>query len=84
MEDSRSNGYMERAIQEVQGQVRTIKSAVEGRYKEEIAPDHPAIPWMVMHAAGTLNRYKRGKDGMTAYRRLRGKDHEVRVAEFGE
>ena len=84
VEDSRSNGYIERAIQEVQGQIRTIKSAVEGRYKEEMAPDHPAIPWMVTHAAGTLNRHQVGKDGMTAYRRLRGKDHEVKVAEFGE
>merc|ERR1711973_507294 len=84
VEDSRSNGYIERAIQEVQGQVRTIKSAVEGRYKEEIAPDHPAIPWMVTHAAGTLNRYQVGKDGMKEYRRLRGENHEVKVAEFGE
>merc|ERR1711888_459003 len=56
VEDSRSNGYIERAIQEIQGHIRTLKSAVEGRYEEEIAPDHPAIPWMVMHAAGTLNR----------------------------
>ena len=31
VEDSRSHGYVERAVQTVQGQVRTLKSALEGR-----------------------------------------------------
>ena len=50
----------------------------------EVSPDHPGMPWLMMHAANALNRYHRGKDGMTAYRRLRGKDYNGQVAEFGE
>ena len=84
VEDSRSNRYIERVVLEIQGQIRTLKSAIEGRYAKEIAPDHPALPWMVMHAASTLNKYHRGKDGMTAYRRLRGRDFDGKVMEFGE
>ena len=36
IEDSMSNGYIERAIQTVQDQVRTMKSALEGRLGEEV------------------------------------------------
>ena len=50
VEDSRSNGYVERAVQIVQDQIRTVKSALEGRMKEEVKPDHPGLPWMVINA----------------------------------
>ena len=44
VEDSRSNGFIERAVQEVQGQIRVMKSALEGRYSTEVLPDHPGLP----------------------------------------
>ena len=37
-----------------------------------------------MHAANLLNRYKKGQDGCTPYRRLKGKDFNQVVMEFGE
>ena len=58
--EDRSNGYIERAIQSVRDQVRTMKSSLESRLKGEIKADHPALPWLIMHAANLLNRYHNG------------------------
>ena len=82
--DSRSNGEIERAIQTVQGQVRTIKDAVEARCGEKLRPDDHIVPWMVQHAGALISRYHRGADGLTAYRRVRGKDFKTDICEFGE
>ena len=84
VEDSRSNGFIERAIQGVQDQISTVKNSLESRLRKEVKADHPALPWLVMHAANLLNRYHKGQDGCTAYRRLKGKDFDQKVAEFGE
>eukprot|EP00969_Alexandrium_andersonii_P039439 1728313-Alexandrium_andersonii.AAC.1 len=51
--ESESNGMAERAVQEVQGQVRTLRDAFEARYQERMAGDSPMWPWMIRHA-GTL------------------------------
>ena len=75
VQDSRSNGFIERAVQTVQGQIRTLKSAVESRLDQEVADDHPALPWMVMHASSVINRYQRDFNGATAYRKVKGKDY---------
>ena len=61
-----------------------MKSALEGRMGEEVKPDHPGLPWIVMHSANLLNRCQKGKDGCTAYRRVKGKDFEGMAIEFGE
>ena len=84
VEDSHSNGFIERAIQEVQGQIRATKSALEARLGQKITSSHPGLPWLVMHAANTLNRYAMGQDGRTAYHRLSGKKFNQEVVEFGE
>ena len=44
VEDSRSNGEIEKAIQDVQGQIRTLKSSMEGRYGRTIEPSHCCLP----------------------------------------
>ena len=82
--DSRANGEVERAIQTVQGQVRAVKDAFEARYGYELKPEDNVIPWMVAHAASLISRYHKGPDGLTAHRRLRGKEFRVDVCEFGE
>ena len=46
--------------------------------------DHPALPWMVMRAADPMNRYCKGTDGLTPYRRVKGNDFGGQVVEFGE
>ena len=48
---SQSNGMIERAIQDVEGQVRTMKLAFESHLGEKIPSDHNLIPWVVEYAA---------------------------------
>ena len=84
VKESKSNGTVESAIQRVQGQIRAIKDCLEGRIGERIGGDSPLVPWLVMHAARTLNRFHVGQDGKTAYRRWKGKNFHRDMAEFGE
>ena len=84
VEDSRSNGYIERAIQTIQGQIRASKGALEARLKKHIESTHPGLPWLVAHAANTVNRYSVGPDGKTPYGRVKGKVFDRPVVEFGE
>ena len=78
------NGEVERQIQEIQGQIRTIKLNLEANYNTKIKEDHPAIPWLVAHAGSVITRYKIGEDGKTAYQRWKGRKYARAIAEFGE
>jgi hypothetical protein len=82
--DSQSNGEIEVTVQVVEGQVRTMKCHLEHRLQQEIPTEHPVLPWLVRHASATISRYQRGRDGMTAYRRLKGREFAKSVTEFGE
>eukprot|EP00969_Alexandrium_andersonii_P136350 6032688-Alexandrium_andersonii.AAC.1 len=70
--ESESNGLAERAAPEIQGQVRTLRNALEARYPERMAGDSPMWPWMVRHAGALISRYRRGKYGKAAYGRIQG------------
>ena len=63
--ESASNGAVENAIKMVQAQYRTLKLCLESRYENDIAHDHHAQPWLIRHAANTINRYQVGEDGHT-------------------
>ena len=54
--DSAWNGAVENTIQQVQGQFRTMKDSLESRIDARIPEDSPIVPWLVMHAAQTINR----------------------------
>ena len=84
VEDSRSNGEIEKAIQDVQGQIRAMKSSLESRYKCSINPAHCCLPWLVTHSTSLLNRFQVGQDGRTAHKRLKGREFRGSVCEFGE
>ena len=84
VKESKSNGAIENAIQQVQGQIRTIKDCLEGRLGSRVSGSSPIFSWLVIHAAKTLNRYHIGKDGRTAYQRWKGKQFRREVTEFGE
>ena len=45
---------------------------------------HPLIAWLVRHAANTLTWVAKGRDGKTAYNRVRGKPFRTRLLTFGE
>ena len=64
---SGSNGVIERAVQAIEGQVRTIKLALESRIGMEIPSDHDVVPWIVEYAATIINKGQVGADGKTAY-----------------
>ena len=82
--DSQSNGMIERAIQQVQGQFRTIKDGMEARYGTKLEGHNPMVPWMVAHAADCITRYHVHNDGRTGYQNLKGRVFKKEVCEFGE
>ena len=42
---SGSNGVVERAVQEVEGQLRTMRLAAEGRFRARFGEEHAAVTW---------------------------------------
>jgi len=81
--DSQSNGIAERSVQSVEGQVRTLKLALEQHLNGKISVPHVIMTWMVEHAADLLNKFAVGEDGRTAYERIKGKKYSGEALEFG-
>ena len=82
--ESQSNGRVERAIKEVQAEVRIIKAQLEKRIGEALPPHGPVWAWLIEYAAQILHTYKRMKpDNKTARERIRGNPSTPAVAEFG-
>ncbi len=82
--EAQSNAMVERAVQEVQRQTRIMKSGLERRLGMKLRREHSISTWLVTHAANTINRFRIGVDGKTAYQRVAGKRFERPVVEFGE
>ena len=57
--ESKANGEVERYVQAVQGQVRTLKMSLETRCKMKFEGGHDVIPWLIMCAAMLLNICRR-------------------------
>ena len=81
--ESASNGSIENAVRNVQGQVRSMRDALETRYQIKINGESTCVPWMVRRAANLISRYQVGKDGRAAYERWKGKKYKQGIAEFG-
>ena len=82
--DSRSNGFIESAVGRVEGQVRTLKLALEKHLGHRLAADACVLTWLVQHAGNTLTMFEIGDDGKNPYQRLRGKKFRAELIEFGE
>jgi hypothetical protein len=82
--ESQSNGVAEVGVQIVEGMLRTQKLGLERRLGAKIPCAHPAMTWLVPHAADSVTKFLRGSDGKTAYERLKGKPCREEVVEFGE
>ena len=78
--DHQANGLAENAINNVQGQFRVIKDALESRHGRRIGEEHQVVPWMVMHAASVVNRSRKDDEGFSAYRRWKGREFTKPVA----
>ena len=61
--ESQSNGDVENAAEQVQGQFRTIRSQLQSKYKTRVNENSEVLAWLVTHAAHSLNRYLVGTDG---------------------
>ena len=62
----------ERTVQEIEDAVKVVKDSLEEMLDVQIPTDHPVMSWMVEYAADCLNKFQVGKDGKTAYERVRG------------
>ena len=69
--DSQANGLIERANRSVEGQVRTMISALEEKLNSKINGTDTVIPWLILHAGTILNVFTVGKEGKTPHERLR-------------
>ena len=67
--ESQSNGEIEAVAKIVGGQVRTMKQALEDRYNTQITAEHQSMPWLVRHAAQTINRCRILEDGRSPYQK---------------
>ena len=81
---SGSNGVVERAVQTVEGFIRSLKSQLYERYMTRISAEHPIVIWMCDYASYLFNRLEVGRDGKTATERSKGKNATVLGVEFGE
>ena len=82
--DSASNGRVERCIQELGGQVRTLRVALEERLRTTIPLSHPIVPWLIRHSADILNKCQVREEGKTSFELIKGRACIEPLAEFGE
>lgn len=67
------NGLVEEAGKTVRELVCTLLSQIERGIKEALPLDSNLVPWVVRWAAMCHSRYVVGRDGRTAWERLRGR-----------
>ena len=82
--DSNSNATIERAIQDVEGQVRCLRSALEERIGVKVTLGTAVVPWLVRHAACLITRCRVRPSGHTAMQMMKGRQTISKVAEFAE
>ena len=82
--ESDSNATVERAIQDVEGQARTLRAALEQRVQHKVRLRHPVVPWMVRHAAALITRYRVRPSGRTSLEMIKGRRSNAQITEFGE
>ena len=78
------NGLIEEAGKTIREYVCTFLSAIEDGVDDVIPLDANIIPWIVRWAAMCYSRCAVGKDGRTAYERLRGRTCRSTVVPMGE
>ena len=81
--DSQGNGHAERAVKSVEEVVRLQKLALEDRLGEKLPVSHKAFPWLIEYSVDLLNKMQVGKDGRTAFERLKSKRYRNAILPFG-
>lgn len=83
----KSNGEAEAAVEITQGLCRTYKDACETGMGVQIDPKSPMLAWLIEHAGNMYTLYAHDetmKDGLTPYRRLKGRDWQIALPPWGE
>ena len=83
-QSSGSNGIVERCMQGIEVHLRVMLLEFESRVGEEVDAKEPIVTCMPEYVAYLLNRLEVGKDGKTAYERIKGKVGSVVGVEFVE
>ena len=81
---SQTNGVVERAVQELEGIVRTVKLHLEHLIGKKIPANHALIAWMTEYAADMYNTHREVVGKRTPYELLKGRQRTRPVAMFGE
>ena len=81
---SQSKGATERRIQTIEGQVRTMRSALESRLGAKVPTGSCLFAWLVIHAGNLITLHETGRDGRVPFQRLRGRKIHPDLLEFGE
>ena len=84
VKSSGSNGVAERGVQGIEGHIRALYLALQHRLQTKVDCRERIIAFIPEYAAYLMNRLEIGKDGKTAYERIKGKKPTVLGIEFGE
>ena len=62
---SQANGFSESGVKQIEGQVRTVKHALETRLQKKVPVESPLFAWMVEYSADVICKHRVGVDGKT-------------------
>ena len=82
--DHASNGIAERAVGQIAGMVRTLKSELEHNARGVLETESRTWAWIVNYAACLINLDSVGGDGKSPFERWRGRRHSLPRCVFGE
>ena len=82
--DSNSNGRVERAIQDVEGLIRTLRSATEEKIGVRIDLSDSIVPWLVRHAGSIITMCRIRSNGRTAFQLMKGRRSNAKLVNFAE
>ena len=82
--DSMTNGGTEVGVGLLRGMFRTLKLCLEQRIDKQIPIDHPMVSWLMEHSSLLLSALVRGSDGLTAWKRIRGRAFGQPLVPIGE
>ena len=78
------NGLIEAAGKDTRELFCSFLTQVEEGTKESLPLDNNLVPWMIRWAAICYSRYAIGRDGRTAFERIRGRSCRAVVVPIGE
>ena len=82
--DSNNNGKIERAIRDVGGIVRTLKSFLSEKIGTAVTLDMMIVPWLIRHASYIITRSRVRDHGRTSLRLMKGRVVNTEMLPFGE